>query len=122
MRDQDFERLVRDAVAELPERLLEWLRNVEVVVEAWPSRDQLAEVGVARREDLFGLYEGIPLTERTSSYGMVLPDRITIFRGPILRVCGTPDEIRAEVRQTVVHELAHHFGIDDDRLEDLGAY
>ena len=122
MRDQDFERLVRDAVAELPERLAEWLRNVEVIVEAWPSRDQLVEVGVKRREDLFGLYEGIPLTERTSSYGMVLPDRITIFRGPILRVCSTPDEIRAEVRQTVVHEIAHHFGIDDDRLEDLGAY
>jgi predicted Zn-dependent protease with MMP-like domain len=122
MRPTSFERLVNEAVASLPDALRERLANVEIVVQAWPSREQLAEVGATRRDELFGLYEGIPLTERTSGYGMVLPDRIAIFREPILRACRTEEEVRAEVRQTVVHELAHHFGIDDDRLDELGAY
>jgi predicted Zn-dependent protease with MMP-like domain len=71
---------------------------------------------------LFGLYEGVPRTERTSSYGMVLPDKITIFEGPIRRHTRSDDEMRRVVRRTVVHELAHHFGISDERLRELGAY
>lgn len=95
------------------------LDNVDVVIEDEPSADQLgpeAEPG----DTLFGLYQGIPLTERGSSYSMVLPDKISIFRGPLEREFRTATEIARQVRITVIHELAHHVGIDEDRLEDLG--
>lgn len=117
-----FETLVAEALDDLPPALLERLDNVHVVVDSWPTADQLASVGARSRSDLLGLYEGVPRTERTADYGLVTPDRITVFREPILRLCRTRTEARAEVQKTVVHELAHHFGIDDDRLEELGAY
>lgn len=105
----DFERLVVDALDGLPPELGRMMRNVAVLVE-----DEPPEPG------LLGLYEGVPLTERDSYYGAVLPDRITIYRGPLCRVSLDPAELQHEVRVTVVHEVAHHFGIDDDRLEELG--
>lgn len=95
------------------------LDNVEIVVEDEPTEEQLC----ARGEDgdeLFGLYEGTPLSERGGSYTMVVPDRIVIFRGPLERAFADPDEIREEVRITVLHELAHHLGFDEDRIADLG--
>ncbi|MFN2114508.1 MAG: metallopeptidase family protein [Anaerolineae bacterium] len=118
----EFDDLVVDAIEGLPGEIREMLDNVEVMTDDWPSADLLESVGVAPGGTLLGLYEGVPKTSRTSDYGMVLPDRITIFRGPIQASCRTAAEVRAEVRHTVVHELAHHFGIDDDRLVDLGAY
>jgi predicted Zn-dependent protease with MMP-like domain len=92
-------------------------------VEEWPTRRQIESTGVPRGSTLLGLYEGVPLTVRTSHYGLVPPDKITIFRGPILRHCpASEDAIRSQVRQTVLHEIAHHFGISDQRLIELGAY
>ena len=107
----DFEELVGEALDTIPPALARAMRNVVVMVEAEAPG---GEVG------LLGLYEGIPLTQRDSWYAGVLPDRITIFRGPILRRCSTRAEVVEEVRITVVHEVAHHFGIDDDALDDLG--
>lgn len=106
----EFEGLVSDALDELPADLALLLDNVAVFVEDEPPP------GPA----LLGLYEGVPLTERTSAYLLAMPDRITIFRLPILAICANHDEVRREVRITVVHEIAHHFGIDDKRLHELG--
>jgi len=115
-----FELLVAEALDELPGDILGALDNVEVVVEDEPTPLQRRLVSAGG--DLLGLYEGIPLTVRTSAYGMVTPDRITIFRRAILRSSRDADELRAMVKHTVRHELAHHFGITDDRLRELDRY
>lgn len=122
MHPDTFDDLVVEALSSLPPPLQAVLDNIEVLTDDWPSPEQLESVGLEPGHTLLGLYEGIPKTERTSDYGMVLPDRITIFRQPILALCDSPAEVREEVRHTVVHEIAHHFGIDDDRLHELGAY
>ena len=106
-----FDALVAEALDEIPPELAAVMDNVVVLVEDDPPADD---------PDLLGLYEGTPLTERDWSYGGALPDRITIFRNPTLRFCRDDDEVVAEVHVTVVHEIAHHFGIDDDRLHALG--
>ena len=118
----DFADLAFEALDALPAWVHALLSNVQVVVEDAPTPEQLQSVDLPEDDALLGLYEGIPQTERTSDYGLVLPDKITIFRLPILEFCESKDEIMDEVRQTVVHELAHHFGIDDDRLIELDAY
>jgi predicted Zn-dependent protease with MMP-like domain len=118
--EQEFEDLVIAALDTLPEDLLTLMNNVEVTVELRPTRDHLDSVGI-RHGSLLGLYEGIPLTQRTSTgYSIVVPDKITIFQRPIEGVCRTREEIVAQVRQTVVHEVAHHFGIGEERLDELG--
>ena len=104
-----FEDMVVTALDELPEELGRLMRNVAVTVEHDPGPP-----------GLLGLYEGIPLTSRTSDYAGVLPDRITIYRRAICAICRTEQEVADQVRRTVVHEIAHHFGIDDDRLTELG--
>ncbi|MBI4282732.1 MAG: metallopeptidase family protein [Chloroflexi bacterium] len=119
MRQNEFEELVLDAIGELPQELLERLDNVAVVVQQWPSREQMATSGLDSRDELLGLYEGIPLTER-EGYNLVLPDKITIFQGPVEAMCHTREEMAREIKVTVAHEIAHHFGIDDERLEELG--
>jgi predicted Zn-dependent protease with MMP-like domain len=107
----EFEGLVADALDELPVELARLMDNVAIFIE-----DE-APAG----EDLLGLYEGIPLTERTSAYaGAVMPDRISIFRRNILAASRDADQVRREVQITVAHEIAHHFGIDDERLHELG--
>lgn len=104
-----FEELVADALDGLPEELGRLMDNVWVTVEdAHPE------------EDLLGLYDGVPLTQRAEYGGMAIPDRITIYRLPICDMCETEDEVVETVRETVVHEVAHHFGIDDERLAELG--
>ena len=120
--DERFEELVAEAVDGLPSAFAKRLQNVEVTIERWPSRRQLRAVDTPHGHTLLGLYEGVPLTERTSGYGMVLPDKITIFQGPIEEMCITDDDIRSQVRHTVVHEIAHFFGISDDQLRKMGAY
>jgi len=120
MERRRFFGLVRRALTDLPEPYRHWLENVEVVVERRPKRRQLLEAGMDVHDVLFGLYEGVPLTERTSGYGMVLPDKITIFQEPLEQEFSEDAELVSEVRRTVLHELAHHFGIDDDQLERLG--
>lgn len=118
-----FEELVSEALESIPEQLWERIDNLAVMVEDWPTPAQRQSVGMERNGLLLGLYEGVPLTARTHNYGLVTPDKITIFRRPILLVC-PPDEdaIRSQVRRTVLHEIAHHFGISDERLHELGAY
>ena len=112
-----FEQLVADALDGIPEELGRHMENVAVIVEDWPSPEQLA----GRRGTLLGLYEGISLTRRSPlSYAGVLPDRITIFRGPLCHLAGDEDELIELVKTTVVHEVAHHFGISDERLRELG--
>ncbi len=111
MSRERFEELVAEALDTVPAELLELVDNCVVLVEDDAPPDD---------PDLLGLYDGTPLTERDSTYVMAVPDRITIFRNPTLRMCESEDEIVEEVRITVVHEIAHHFGIDDDRLHELG--
>jgi predicted Zn-dependent protease with MMP-like domain len=106
----------------LPADIQQKLDNVEVVVEWRPSPAQLRRLSVGPGGTLFGLYEGVPLTQRTSGYNLVLPDKITIFRQPIEAYCRSDEQIKQVVRRTVLHELAHHFGLSDERLRELGAY
>jgi len=119
MERKQFERLVHQALSNLPEKFAAYLDNVDIVVEDWPTKEMLAGRTVDNGDFLLGLYEGVPLTERRD-YGMVLPDKITIFQKSIESICDGPKEIVEEVRLTVVHEVAHHFGISDRRLEELG--
>ena len=109
----DFEREVEEALASIPPDLREVISNVEIVVEAEPPSGQ----------PLLGLYQGIPLTQRGSGYSGALPDKITIYQGPLQRLYGADrDGLRRQIRRVVLHEVAHHFGISDERLEELGRY
>ncbi len=117
----DFEELVREALDDLPEEFANRLENVEVLVEDEPSPELLRSMGLhPRRDTLFGLYRGVPLGQRGVNYGGVLPDTITIFYRPLLRACVTPERIRRQVRITVIHEIAHFFGLDDAAIRALG--
>jgi predicted Zn-dependent protease with MMP-like domain len=113
LRQRQFERMVRKAVDSLSPTIHSLMENVEIVVEDEPADSH-------EGDGPFGLYEGIPLTERTSSYGLILPDKITIFRGPLERATETPSELFAEVRATVIHEIAHHFGMNEAQIAALG--
>jgi len=117
-----FEQLVARALEELPAWVQTMLDNVEVTVAEAPSVAQRRRMGLRPGETLLGLYEGVPQTQRGTHYGLVLPDKITLFRLPILAACRTSAEIPDRVRKVVLHELAHHFGIDDERLRELGTY
>ncbi len=116
-----FEKLVAQAVESLPEEFQEKLQNIDVVIEDFPSRTQLRQARVNRGLMLLGLYEGVPLTRRGTNYGMVPPDKITIFQKNIEArfVGGDEMEIREKVQRTVRHEIAHHFGIGDARLKQI---
>jgi predicted Zn-dependent protease with MMP-like domain len=116
-----FRALVQDAIDSLPDEFLHFMENVDVVVQRFPTRRQLAAVGLKSRYSLLGLYEGTPLTERGSAYSLVLPDKVTIFQAPILAICATDEDIRQEIQDTVIHELGHHFGIDETRMSELEA-
>src|SRR3990170_8592745 len=120
MQRRRFIGLVQQALADLPSPYREWLENVDVVVERRPRLHQRRETGLRPGETLFGLYEGVPLTSRGSDYGMVLPDKISIFQEPLEQECDDEAGLIEEVRRTVLHELAHHFGTSDEELERLG--
>jgi predicted Zn-dependent protease with MMP-like domain len=117
-----FERLVHEALDSLPPPLADKLDNVAVVVEPWPTRDQRRKMRLRPGHTLLGLYEGIPRTARNQAYNLVPPDKISIFQQPILAICRTEEEIRQTVRRVVLHELAHHFGLSDEHLREIGAY
>ena len=129
-RRQRFARIVTRALDNLPPEVLAMLDNVEMVIEEEPTAAQLAlgqgyparpeGLLTAGEETLFGLYEGVPLTHRGSHYHLVPPDRITIFRGPLERAFRSPQAIAREVSITVMHELGHHLGFEEERLVDLG--
>lgn len=115
--EEEFEKLVADALDGLPPNLGEMMENVAVVVEDWPTREQIG----GRGGTLLGLYVGIALTQRSPlSYGGVMPDRIFIFKGPICRLASDEEALVEMVRTTVIHEVGHHFGISDARLTELG--
>jgi len=126
--DTQFEELVAEALDDLPPFFGAQMNNIVVLVEKWPSRRLLREMDVPPGETLLGLYRGVPLTARSHAYNLVTPDTITLFQGPIEHAAKEwedgefLDNVREEVWHTVVHEIAHHFGIDDDRLHELGAY
>jgi len=119
VRRREFEQLVAEALDGLPRQFHRSMRNMAVIVEAAPSRALLEAMGLWPDHTLLGLYHGVPLPERGYSYGNVLPDRITIFQQPIEALCRTPEEIKDVVRETVIHEVGHYFGLDDTRLEGL---
>ena len=116
---EEFETLVEQAVSGLPAEFSQLLENVAVMVEEEPTDEDLEEVGMnpddPEEDELFGLYQGVPMTDRDSGYS-ALPDRVVIFRGPILRACESRREVIREVRDTVVHELGHYFGLEEDEL------
>lgn len=114
-----FQELVTGAIGSLPPEFRDKLENIEVVIEDWPSQSQLVEAGLRRGEDLLGLYEGVPHTMRDRRYGLVPPDKITIFQRPIEARCRDDAEITEEVKRVVLHEIAHHFGIGDARLRQI---
>lgn len=119
--ENEFEQLVVDVLDSLPETFLNVLNNnnVDVVIEPRPTQRQLDDLRITSGS-LFGLYEGIPLTERDSAYNIVSPDKITIFKEVIEEACSTEEEIARQVRITVIHEVAHYFGIDEDKIDELG--
>jgi len=119
MEREKFEALLVRALTELPAEFQDRLENVDMVVEERPTPRQLAKVRLRRGWTLLGLYEGVPHTRRTHSYNMVLPDRITLFQEPIEAKCRSEEEIAEEMKRVVCHEIAHHFGIDDDRLRRM---
>lgn len=113
---EEFEDLVARALDGLPEELAELLDNVMVTVEDEPTREEMIDVGLdPDADELFGLYQGVPLAERDVFYS-ALPDRVVLYRGPLTRACANRRELMREVRDTVVHELGHHFGLDEDDM------
>ena len=119
----EFEALVVEALADLPVYFQEQLQNIEILVDDWAGPNEHRATGLSSGSLILGLYHGVPLTERTSGYQLVAPDTITLYQGPIELVSGgNYERIRAQVKHTVIHEIAHHFGISDDRLRELGAY
>jgi len=121
MRREAFEELVLAALDELPPEFREKLENVEITIEGWPSRHDLARAGIGPSGTLFGLYTGVPRTARGVWYGNVLPDRIVIYQGPIEAYCRSREEIVQTVRDTVMHEIGHYFGLSDQRLREIEA-
>ena len=121
MTREEFEDLVREALDDLPNEFAQRLENVEVVIEDEPDAQLLRSLGMdPRRETLFGVYQGVPLHLRGSGYTGVLPDKISIFYRPLLQACRSPERIRTQVRNTVIHEIGHFFGLDDKAIRDLG--
>src|SRR5205823_14837662 len=111
--DVDFEQIAEAAIESLPDELRGFMSNVAIVIEDEPPGGQ----------PLLGLYQGVPMTRRTTSYGAVPPDKISIYRGPLERHYGRdPERLRAEIRHVVLHEIAHHFGISDERLREMDRY
>ncbi|MBN1862267.1 MAG: metallopeptidase family protein [Dehalococcoidales bacterium] len=119
MDKERFRELVTEAISALPDEFRRRLENVDVVAVDWPSPQQMASVGLKRGQMLLGLYQGVPQTKRGRGYGMVAPDKISIFQKPIEARCHSEAEITAEIGRVVRHEIAHHFGIGDDRLREL---
>jgi predicted Zn-dependent protease with MMP-like domain len=118
----EFQRKVAAVVDGLPPEIRRGIANVAIVVEDLADDETLDMAGIDNPYELLGFYHGVPLTQRTGNYGLVLPDKISIYREPILALGGDQVQTIARIKRTVLHELAHYFGIDDDRLEEIGAY
>lgn len=121
MRSERFEELVVRAVEKLPAEFRSKLENVDVIVESWPSQRQLKKLGIRYQDQLLGLYEGVPQIRRGARYGLVLPDRISIFQKPIEALCHSDEETERKITEVVRHEIAHHFGTDERTLRQIEA-
>jgi predicted Zn-dependent protease with MMP-like domain len=117
-----FERLVAQAVDALPGEFRDKLDNVEVVVQDWPGQETMRLANVRSRAQLLGYYHGVPQTKRSHRYMLVLPDKISIYQRPIEMRCRTAEDVRRTIHHVLRHEIAHHFGIGDERLREIGAY
>jgi predicted Zn-dependent protease with MMP-like domain len=115
----DFERLVEEAMASLPDKFRKLIRNVAVIVEDFPSRETRLDLGLVSRYDLLGLYHGVPFTKRDAAFGNQPPDVIVLYQKPIERLCLTDDEVRGCVRETVIHEVGHYFGLSEAELRRI---
>ncbi len=115
-----FDQLVEEALLSIPDEFQAKLDDVELLIGDWPTSEQLRQVGLRPGQTLFGLYQGVPHTQRRTGYGLVPPDTITLFRGPIGAIGRTRAGIAHIVRRTVLHEIGHHFGFDEARLRELG--
>ncbi len=122
MDNMDFDRVVAEALDTLPQFFRDRMDNVEIVVEEWPDHETMRLAGIRHPAELLGFYHGVPLTERSQGYTLVLPDKISIYRQPILMQCRTWEEARTTIHHVLRHEVAHYFGIGDDRLREIGAY
>ena len=116
---EEFEEMVVQCYERLPEGLLGYLQNLDIVVEEWPSEEVLSDTDVGSAEGLLGLYTGVPRPERGDDLPF-LPDKITLFQRPIEEICGSREEVMEEVRKTLLHEVGHYLGMDEDYLERLG--
>lgn len=118
MERSDFEELVSEAIDSIPEKFSKLLENIAIVIEDEPDVEQAKKLKLGRGYLLFGLYEGVPQTKRGPHYGMTLPDKITIFQKQIEQAAGSPEAIKQIVRETIWHEIAHHFGSDEKRVRE----
>ena len=119
MNKSEFEKLVQEGIQQIPKKFRNKLTNVVITIENSPSQTQLRKLNLPDNQLLFGLYQGIPQTKRGFNYNLVLPDKITIFQKPIESLSESSEEIRQIVRQTIWHEIAHHFGIDERRIREI---
>lgn len=119
MTDEQFEQIIADAIDSLPERFLEHAKNVAIVWAEEPTHEQRIKNKLRPDQTLLGLYEGIPMTSRGDNYNLVLPDKITIFKNPILHMSADEAAVAAQVKHTLWHEIAHHYGLDHDRIHGI---
>ena len=117
--DEQFEKLIGESMDELPEEYITGMKNVFITFENFPTPEQRQKQQLRFDQTLFGLYEGIPLTKRGAGYNLVLPDRITIFKGPISRSSHDLVSLKSQVKHTLWHEIAHHFGLNHDRIHEI---
>jgi predicted Zn-dependent protease with MMP-like domain len=119
MTREKFEQLVAEAITLIPKRFRREMRNIAIVVEDEPSAELLEEMEIEPPDSLYGLYQGTPLTERTSGYGNTLPDRVTLFKTPIEEDCDDEDDVRAVIGETLIHEVGHYFGLSEEEIEAI---
>ena len=119
MNRKEFERLVAEALASIPRRFRKAMQNIVIVVEDEPSEELLADMEIEPPDTLLGLYQGTPLTERTSGYGNVLPDRVLIFQGPHERSAEDEDDLVVAIGETLIHEIGHYFGLSEEEIEEI---
>lgn len=117
--DQEFEQLINEAMDELPQEYIKGLNNVAIVYEDEPTPNQRQELKLHCDQTLYGLYQGIPRTQRGAGYNLVLPDKITIFKNPMLAMVRDMAELKKQVKHTLWHEIAHHYGLDHNRIHQL---
>lgn len=119
--DEQFDRIISKALDRLPQKYIKGLNNVAIIYEDEPTKEQRVKLKLRCNETLLGLYEGIPLTRRNSGYNLVLPDKITLFKNPLIATSESFDDFKEQVRHTLWHEIAHFYGLDHDRIHKLEA-